>query len=95
MLRHVRGQRLDVDLARDEREHATGLDTDRFTDEMNDDGRMDRLVEAHLAQVDVRDRPADRMLLVLREDRRMNRRLSLDDDVENRVKPRGPGHRGP
>ena len=54
---------------------------------------MDRLVEPNLAQVDVRDRAADRILLILGENRRMHGRLALDDDVEDRVKPRRAGHR--
>ena len=92
VLRHVGRQRFDVELARDEREHAARLDAGRLADELDDDRRVDRLVEANLAQVDVRDRAADRILLVLGENRRMHGRLTLDDDVENRVEPRRAGH---
>ena len=92
VLRHVSGQRFDVELARDEREHAAGLHAGRLADELDDDRRVDRLVEANLAQVDVRDRAADRILLVLGENRRMHGRLALDHDVEDRVEPRRAGH---
>ena len=60
-----------------------------------DDRRVDRLVEPDLAQVDVRDRAADRILLVLGEDRGMDCLLPLDDDVEDRVQPRRARHRRP
>ena len=91
---HVRRQRLDVELARDEREHAARLHAGRLADELHDDRRMDRLVEPHLTQIDVRDRAANRILLVLGEDRRMHRLLALDDDVEDRVKPGRACHHG-
>ena len=55
-----------------------------------DDARLDRLVEAHLVEVDVRERAADRMLLVLLEHRVMRRLLPLDHDVEDRVEARPP-----
>ena len=95
VLRHVGRQRLDVHLTRDQREHPARLDACRLADELHDDGRMDRLVEPHLAKIDVRDRSANRILLVLREDRRMDRRLALDHDVEDRVQSRGARHGRP
>ena len=93
VLRHVRRQRLDMKLARDEREHPARLHAGRLTDELHDDGGMDRLVEPNLTQVDVRDGAADRILLVLGEDRRMHGLLALDDDVEDGVEPRRARHR--
>ena len=89
VLGDVRRERLDVDLARDEREHPARLRALGLADELDDDGRVDGLVETHLAQVDVRDRPAQRILLVLGEDRRMHRRLALDHHVEDRVQAGG------
>src|SRR5439155_10544170 len=82
-------QRLDVDLTLHLREHAAFLGPRRLAHELHVDTRLDRLVEAHLVQVDVRDVPADRILLVVLEDRRVCRRLSFEDDVEDRVKPSG------
>ena len=89
------GQRLDLDLARDEREHPARLHAGGLADELDGDRRVDRLVEPHLTEIDVRDRAADRILLVVGEDRRMDGLLALDDDVEDRVQPRRAGHRGP
>ena len=60
-----------------------------------DDGRLDRLVEPHLVEVDVRERAADRMLLVLLEHRVVRRLLPLDHDVDDRVQPRRVGERRP
>src|SRR5207244_3098733 len=82
-------QRLDVDLTLHLREHAAFLGPRRLAHELHVDTRLDRLVEAHLVQVDVRDVPADRILLVVLEDRRVCRRLSFEDDIEDRVKPSG------
>ncbi len=45
-------------------------------------------------EVDVRERPADRMTLVLLEHRVMRRLLALDHHVDDRVQPRGPRERG-
>ena len=92
VLWHVSGQRFDVELARDERQHAARLRADRLADELDDDRRVDRLIQANLAQVDVRDGAADRILLILGENRRMHGRLTLDHDVENRVEPRRARH---
>jgi hypothetical protein len=49
------------------------------------DRGLDRPVEPHLVQVDVRDVAAHRMALVVLEDRRMDGRLAFDDDVEHGV----------
>ena len=56
---------------------------------------QDRLVEADLAQVDVRDGAADRVLLVVGEDRRVNGLLACEDDVEDRVQTGRTGQRRP
>ena len=95
VLRDLHRESFDLQLARDEREDAAGLHAHRLADELHDDRGLDRLVEPDLAQVDVGDRPADRILLVLGEDRRVDGLLSLEDDVEDRVQARRPGHRGP
>ena len=49
------------------------LTPDRLADERDRDGRLDRLVEADLLQVDVRDRAAHLVALVVLEDRRVLR----------------------
>ena len=96
VLRDLHGQCLDVKLARHVGEDAAGvLDSDWLTDEVDDDRRLDRLVEPNLTEVDVRDGAADRVALHVGEHRRMHRLLALDDDVENRVQPRRSGHRCP
>ena len=88
-------QRLDVDRRRWLREHAALLDAGRVLGavEMDVDGRLDRDVESHFLQVDVADVAADRVALVLLEDRRLRRRLAVDDDVEHRVQARRAGQR--
>src|SRR5262249_12016430 len=78
-------QRFDIDLTLHLRETAALLRTDRLADQLDGDARLDRLVEPHLLQVDMRDVPADRVLLIVLEDRRVRRRLALQDDVEDRV----------
>src|SRR5207248_271827 len=45
----------------------------------------------HLVQVDVDELPADRIVLVLLEDRRVRRLLILEHDVEDRVHARRAG----
>ena len=95
MLGNVAGKRLDLNLARDEGDHPAGLHAGGLADELDGDRRVDRLVEPHLTEIDVRDRPANRILLVVGEDRRMDCLLPLDDDVEDRVQPGHAGHRRP
>ena len=84
-------QGLEAQLARDLLDDAALLRPGRLADELHRDARLDRLVEAHLVEVDVRQRAADRMLLVLLEDGVMRRLLPLDHDVEDRVEPRPAG----
>ena len=62
-VRNVGGQRLDVQLARDVLEHAALLDAGRLLDtlELERDGRLDRLVEPHLEQVEVDHVALDRV----------------------------------
>jgi len=84
-LRDLERQRLDANLAGDEREHAACLGAGRLADDLGDDGGLDRLVEANLLEVEVLDLPSDRVDLVLLEDRRVRRRLAVEDDVEDRV----------
>ena len=93
VLGDVRRKRLDVELARDLLHDAADLRPRRLADEMHEDGRLDRLVEPHLVEVDVRDRAADRMLLVVLEHRVMRRLLALDDDVDDPVQAGGAGQR--
>ena len=95
MLRDVAGKRLDVDLARNERKHATRLHPRRLSDEMDDDGRVDGPVEPHLAQIDVRDRPANRILLVVGEHRGMDALLPFEHDVQDRVEAGRAADSGP
>ena len=95
VLGNLHRESLDLELARDERDDAARLGADRFADEVNDDRCLDRLIEPHLAEVDVGDLPAHGILLILGQDRRMHGRLTLEHDVEDRVQPRRPGHRGP
>ena len=49
------------------------------------------LVEAHLLEIEVVDLPADRIDLVVLEDRRVRRLLPRQDDVEDRVQPVAAG----
>ena len=91
MLWDLHRQRLDVDLALHLGQHAAFLRTRRLAHELHRDARLDRLVEAHLVQVDVRDVPANRILLIILEDRCVRRGLPFEDDVEDRVEPAGAG----
>src|SRR5438094_767103 len=95
VLRNLHRQRLDIDLALHLREHAALLRTDGLADQLDGDARLDRLVEPHLLEIDVRDVTADRILLVVLEDRGMGRRLALEHDVEDRVEPAGAGQHTP
>src|SRR5580765_684552 len=83
VLRDLHGQGLDVDLALHLREHAALLHAHRLADELHGHARLDRLVEAHFLQVDVRDVAADRILLVVLENRGVRGVLAFDDDVED------------
>ena len=95
MLRDFHRQRFDVDLALHLRQDAAFLRTRRLADELDVDHGLDRLVEAHLVEVDVRDVAAQRILLVVLQDRRVRRLLPLEDDVEDRVQPAGAGQHPP
>ena len=86
-------QGLDMELAGDLLHDAADLRSGRFADELNGDGRLDRLVEADLVEVDVRDRAADRMLLVVLENSVMRRLLAFDHDVDDPVQARRAGQR--
>ena len=87
MLRDLHRQGLDVDLALHLREHAAFLHARRLADELDGHARLDRLVEPHFLEVDVRDVAADRILLVVLENRGVRGVLAFDDDVEDRVQP--------
>src|SRR5919201_1862954 len=52
---------------------------------------MDRLVEPHLVEVDVGDVAAQRILLVVLEDRRVRVAVAVEDDVEDGVQSAGAG----
>ena len=93
MLRHLERQCLDVDLVRHLGEHAALLDTDRVADERDDDGGLDRLVEPDLLEVDVRDRAAHLVALVVLEDRRVLA-AAVDGDVQHDVAAGRSGQRG-
>src|SRR5205814_7300952 len=88
MLRNLQRQRLDRDLADDLRGDAALGDADRLADQLDHDPRLDRLVEAHLLEVDVRESALHRVLLVLLEDRRARGVLAVEGDVEDRVQDR-------
>ena len=60
MIGDLERQRLDAELALHLREHAALLDAGRLADQLDRDLRLDRLVEANLVQVDVRDPAAER-----------------------------------
>ena len=84
VLRDLERERLDRDLADDLGEHAALGHADGLAEELDHDPRLDRLVQPDLLQVDVRERPLERMLLVRLEDRRA-RGASVEGDVEDRV----------
>jgi hypothetical protein len=85
-------QRLDVHLACDLRERAALAHAGRVLarDEHDGHGRRDRLVETDLLQVDVDELSAERILLVVLEDRRVSTPPRRRDDVEDRVHPAPP-----
>ncbi len=89
MLRDRRRQRLDAELARDLLNDAADLRTRRLADQLNDDARLDRLVETYLVEVDMRDRSADGVLLVVLEHGVMGCLVAVDQDVHDRVQAGG------
>ena len=95
MLRHLHRQRLDVDLATHLRQNAALAHSRRVLSahQLHGDRRLDRLVEPHLLQVDVDQAAAQRILLILLEDRRMRGLLPGEHDVENRVEAAGAAER--
>ena len=95
MIRNLERQRLHTDLALHLREHAALFHADGLADEIDRDGRLDRLVEPHLVQVDVREASARNFLLVVLEHGRMRRLLTGEDDVEDRVQAGVAGQRAP
>ena len=86
-------QRLHAKLAADLLHDSTHLRPRRLADEADDDDGLNRLVESYLVEVDVRERAAQRMLLVLLQHRVMWSLLTLDDDVDDRVETRGARQR--
>ena len=66
----------------------------RLADELHVHGRLDRAVEAHLVEVDVRERAADRVALEVLENGVMGGRLPLDHDIDDPVEPGRPRERG-
>ena len=93
VLGHLHRQRLDADLADLLREDAALLGAGRLAEKMHRNRDGDRLVEAHLLEVDVEDAAADWMLLEVLEHRRLRGGLVADMDVEDRVHPAGPVQR--
>ena len=95
-LRDLHRQRLDVQRRAGLREHAALLDAGCVLGavEVDVDGRLDRDVEADLQQVDVADVAADRIALVLLQDRRVRRGLTVEHDVEHGVQAGRAGQRG-
>ncbi len=90
VLGNLHRQGLDADLPLDLREDPALLGAGGLADQLDGHGRLDRLVEPHFLQVDVRDVASNRVLLIVLEDRGMRRVLPLHDDVENRVQPSLP-----
>jgi hypothetical protein len=68
---HLERQRLDADLAHERRKHAAGFDAGRLAGQLDRDLRRDRLVEANFVEIEVRDPAANRVNLVVLEDRRV------------------------
>ena len=93
MLRDTGRQSLDLHLARDLLHGAALLGAGRLASELHVHGRLDRAVEPHLVEVDVRERAANRVALEVLEDGVMGRRLALDHDVDDRVQARGARER--
>ena len=82
---HLHGQRLDVYLPEYEREHAALLHARRVADGLDDDLRLDDLVEPDLVQVDVEQSRPHRVELVVLEHGVVRRLLPIEDDVEDRM----------
>ena len=95
MLGNLERQRLDGDLAQHLRKTPPSRTPGASSPPMEVDGdrSVDRLVEPHLLQVDVRDAAAHGIDLVLLEDRGVRLALAVDLDVEDRVEARGTGER--
>ena len=81
-------------LARDLLHGAALLRAGRLADELEAHRGLDRAVETHLVEVDMRQRAADRVALEVLEDGVMGSRLPLDHDVDDRVQTRRAGQRG-
>ena len=94
-LRDLHRQRLDVERRRGLVEDAALLDSGRVLGpvQVDVDGRLDRDVEPHFLQVDVADVAANRIALVLLQDRRMLGGLALEHDVEHGVQAGRAGQR--
>ena len=95
VLRNGGGQGFDAQLAGNLRHHTSDLGPGRLPDELNGDRRLNWLIEPDLVEVDVRDRAADGVLLVLLENRVVGRLCTLDHHVDDRVEPGGAGQREP
>ena len=65
----------------------------RISDELDDDIRLDRLVEPHLVQVDVQEPGARRIELIVLDDRVMGFLLPLENDVQDGVQTVVAGER--
>ena len=76
-------------------EDAALLDADRLADERDRDRGLDRLVEPHLLEVDVRDRAAHLVALVVLEDRRVRASRRRSRRRARRAMPAGGRQRGP
>ena len=85
MVGYLHRESLDAHLAVDLTEDAAFLLAGSLADELDDDARLDRLVEPHLVQVDVEEPGARRIQLVFLDDRMVGLLLALEDDVEDRV----------
>ena len=97
MLRHLERQRLDRHLAERLGENAALANARRVVAAVKLDGDrgLDRPVEPHLLQVDVRDNAPHGMDLVLLENRRVRLSFAVDLDVQDRVQAGRTGERAP
>ena len=84
---HLHREGLDTYLAVDLAEDAAFLLAGRLADELDDDVRLDRLVEPNLVKVDVEKAGAGRIQLVVLDDRVVGLLLALENDIEDRVQP--------